>query len=87
MINISIIKYNKNIPSVYVNIGSIMLNSGKNKEAIINFDKAINFKNIKIESLEGFVRQIISWREYVRLLYKMEHAQFNKMNFLKHTNF
>jgi deoxyribodipyrimidine photolyase-related protein len=49
-------------------------------------DKAINFKNIKIESLEGFVRQIISWREYVRLLYKMEHAQFNKMNFLKHTN-
>lgn len=49
-------------------------------------DKAINSKNIKIESLEGFIRQILSWREYVRLLYKMKHIEFNKMNFMKHTN-
>lgn len=48
--------------------------------------KATMIKNVKIESLEGFVRQIISWREYVRLLYKKEHVRFNRMNFLKHTN-
>lgn len=48
-------------------------------------DKAIKTK-VKIQSLEGFIRQILSWREYVRLLYIKEHKSFNKMNFLKHTN-
>ena len=43
-------------------------------------------KSIKIQSIEGFVRQILSWREYVRLLYIKEHVKFNKMNFFKHTN-
>ncbi len=37
-----------------------------------------------IESVEGFLRQIISWREYVRMLYLFEHAKFNKLNFFKH---
>jgi len=39
---------------------------------------------IKIESVEGFIRQIISWREYVRMLYLNEHNKFIKMNFFKH---
>jgi deoxyribodipyrimidine photolyase-related protein len=39
---------------------------------------------IKIQSVEGFLRQIISWREYVRMLYLYEHEKFNKMNFFKH---
>jgi deoxyribodipyrimidine photolyase-related protein len=48
---------------------------------------ALNYKSkVKIESLEGFIRQIISWREYVRLLYIKEHTNFNKMNFFKHSN-
>jgi deoxyribodipyrimidine photolyase-related protein len=37
-----------------------------------------------IQSVEGFLRQIISWREYVRMLYIYEHEKFNKMNFFKH---
>ena len=50
-------------------------------------EEAIELKNkIKIESLEGFIRQILSWREYVRLLYIKEHDKFNKMNYLKHNN-
>jgi deoxyribodipyrimidine photolyase-related protein len=40
--------------------------------------------NVKIQSVEGFIRQIISWREYVRMLYIKEHDKFNKMNFFKH---
>lgn len=42
--------------------------------------------SINIQSIEGFIRQILSWREYVRLLYINEHAKFNKMNFLNHTH-
>ena len=43
-------------------------------------------KSVNIQNIEGFIRQILSWREYVRLLYIKEHRQFNNMNFLKHTN-
>ena len=43
-------------------------------------------KKTKIQSIEGFIRQILSWREYVRLLYVKEHNKFNKMNFLEHHN-
>jgi len=49
-------------------------------------EKAIKKKSVKIQSIEGFVRQILSWREYVRLLYIKEHKTFKKQNFLKHTN-
>jgi deoxyribodipyrimidine photolyase-related protein len=50
-------------------------------------EKAVSKKNnIKIQSIEGFIRQILSWREYVRFLYINEHSKFNKMNFLKHTH-
>jgi len=64
---------------------SALLNIGLlNPLDVIN--KAINKKSIKIQSLEGFIRQIISWREYVRLLYIKEHTKFNKNNFLDHTN-
>jgi deoxyribodipyrimidine photolyase-related protein len=40
-------------------------------------------KKVKIQSVEGFLRQILSWREYVRMLYLYEHEKFNKMNFFK----
>lgn len=38
-----------------------------------------------LASREGFIRQILSWREYVRIMYVAHHKTFNKMNFLKHT--
>jgi deoxyribodipyrimidine photolyase-related protein len=49
-------------------------------------EKAVKKKSVKIQSIEGFVRQILSWREYVRLLYIKEHKTFKKENFLKHSN-
>jgi deoxyribodipyrimidine photolyase-related protein len=50
-------------------------------------EKAVSRKKtVKIQSIEGFIRQILSWREYVRLLYVKEHKTFNKENFLKHDN-
>lgn len=49
--------------------------------------KALTYKkNVPISSLEGFIRQIISWREYVRMLYVYEHKTFNKLNVLNHNN-
>ena len=41
-------------------------------------------KNISISSVEGFIRQILSWREYVRMLYIHEHSKLVKNNFFKH---
>jgi len=32
-------------------------------------DKVLNFKNVPLNSLEGFIRQIIGWREWVKGLY------------------
>ena len=57
---------------------SALLNIGLlNPNDIIN--SAIEYKNkVQIQSLEGFIRQIISWREYVRMLYIKEHEKFNK---------
>ena len=64
---------------------SALLNIGLlNPIDVIN--KAVKRKSVKIQSIEGFIRQILSWREYVRMLYIKEHDKFNKMNFLKHNN-
>jgi deoxyribodipyrimidine photolyase-related protein len=41
-------------------------------------------KNISIASVEGFIRQILSWREYVRMLYIHEHNKLVKNNFFNH---
>jgi len=65
---------------------SALLNIGLlNPQDII--EETLKLKNkIKIESLEAFIRQVLSWREYTRMLYLKEHIKFNKMNFFNHTN-
>jgi len=65
---------------------SALLNIGLLDPNDIVEDAISRKSDVKIESLEGFIRQIISWREYVRLLYIYEHKKFTKMNFLNHTN-
>jgi deoxyribodipyrimidine photolyase-related protein len=65
--------------SALINIG--LLNP---KEIIDKTIKYYNTHSIKIQSVEGFIRQIISWREYVRMLYIKEHSKFISMNFFKH---
>jgi len=40
--------------------------------------------NISISQVEGFVRQIIGWREYMRGIYWAKMPDFASMNFFKH---
>jgi deoxyribodipyrimidine photolyase-related protein len=50
-------------------------------------DKVLNYYNeneIPLASVEGFIRQIIGWREYVRAIYQLESEKMIKSNFFKH---
>ncbi len=41
---------------------------------------------ISFNQLEGFVRQILGWREYMRGIYWLKMPEYATLNFLEHTN-
>lgn len=47
--------------------------------------QAIAQENVPINSREGFVRQIIGWREFVRLIYEQKGSYQRTCNALSHT--
>jgi len=79
-----------NEPFVYHSIISPMMNIGLliDKEVVkISYDFYLENKNkISIESFEGFIRQIIGWRNYVYTIYMLEGEKLYEMNYLKHYN-
>lgn len=44
---------------------------------------AYNKKHAPLNSVEGFIRQILGWREYVRGLYWLKMPSYKKLNFFK----
>ena len=45
-----------------------------------------NMKHVSIQSFEGFIRQVIGWRNYVYILYLLEGSNLYETNQLKHHN-
>lgn len=65
--------------STYLNIGILTP-----KEVV---DEAVKFafkNNVPIASLEGFIRQIIGWREFMRVMYVGYGTRMRTLNFFKH---
>jgi deoxyribodipyrimidine photolyase-related protein len=42
-------------------------------------------QEISYNQLEGFVRQILGWREYMRGIYRLKMPEYATLNFLEHT--
>jgi deoxyribodipyrimidine photolyase-related protein len=47
-------------------------------------DRAIEAEDVSINSLEGFVRQVIGWREFIRLVYRKHGVLQRTTNYWKH---
>jgi len=77
-------------PFGFHSVISPMMNIGLlNDMDVINISQKYYLKNkskIPINSYEGFIRQIIGWRNYVYLIYLLEGNKIRKMNHLKHNN-
>lgn len=44
-----------------------------------------NPKEVSLQCLENFVRQIIGWREYARMVYILEPVKLSEVNYFNHT--
>ena len=70
-------------PFWFHSILSPMLNIGLiTPDDIIS--KISTLKDIPINSYEGYIRQIIGWREFMRGIYHHEYNNIHKSNFFKH---
>ena len=65
--------------SPYINLGLIT------PEFIVSKTLQFHKKNkIRLNSLEGYVRQVIGWREFMRGIYQKYSDEMEKKNFFKH---
>jgi deoxyribodipyrimidine photolyase-related protein len=67
---------NHSVISPLINVGLL--------DPIIVIDKALAFgkiNNIPLNSIEGFIRQIIGWREFIRGIYSIKGSQQRTTNF------
>lgn len=66
-------------------MNSKMLSPKEVIETVISFYHQ-NQKNTTISQVEGFVRQVLGWREYIRGIYWKEMPNYAQMNVLNNTN-
>jgi deoxyribodipyrimidine photolyase-related protein len=73
-------------PWVYHSAISPLLNIGfLTPHEIVNRALARHQQNpVPLSSLEGFVRQVLGWREYVRGMYRKEHVRMRTANIFGH---
>lgn len=65
---------------------SPLLNSGllTPREVLDETLKFAKFHKVPLNSLEGFLRQVVGWREFVRAVYTQAHIKQRKTNFWNH---
>jgi len=75
-------------PWIYHSIISPMMNVGilTDTQVIKLTKKYMEKHKIPIESLEGFIRQVIGWRNYVYFVYMNERKTLYDSNLFNHTN-
>ena len=56
------------------------------REVINKILKYIDYNEIPLNSVEGFIRQIIGWREFIRGVYQVKGDQQEKGNFFNFSN-
>jgi len=73
-------------PWVYHSALSPMLNSGliSPQEVVRRALQRHEHKPVPLASLEGFIRQVLGWREYVRGIYLKQHVQLRTSNTFGH---
>ncbi|MGK5595108.1 MAG: cryptochrome/photolyase family protein [Parachlamydiaceae bacterium] len=54
-------------------------------EVITSTLEVASYQKIPINSLEGFLRQVIGWREFMRGVYQTAHIKIRRGNFWQHT--
>ncbi len=68
---------NHSLLSSYINAGLLLpLEICKKAEAMYRKDKA------PLNAVEGFIRQILGWREYVRGIYWLKMPEYSELNYL-----
>ena len=66
--------------SFYLNCGLLLP-----LECISAVEKAFYAQNLALNSVEGFIRQILGWREYVRGIYWLKMPDYIDLNFFQAT--
>lgn len=69
---------NHSVISVHLNTGLLSINYVLNE--VMKYKNKVNY-----ESLEGFIRQIIGWRSYMRLLYLHKYNEMKTENYFGFT--
>lgn len=71
---------------VYHSNLSTAINAGllRPQEVVTRVVEAYQKGKVSIESAEGFIRQIIGWREFVRLVYERVGVEQRTKNFMQH---
>ena len=64
--------------SFYINCGLLLP-----KECIQAAEEAYKNKKAPLNAVEGFIRQILGWREYIRGLYWLKMPEYKSLNFFK----
>ena len=74
-------------PFMFHSLLSAYLNAGllDPMECVIEAEKLYSTENIPLNSVEGFIRQIIGWREFIRGIYWSNMPHYKELNYFKNS--